>query len=308
MYYLITMVCWCLAIALNAQDDPCKYSSDKDVPAPIGTRDSIRFSKNFKQELSTNFSRNVPLPDHPPFYLLSLASMLTYKLERENKGKTSIFSIFDELGWLFISDSISVKNRDLTRVKLEHNAAKTSNATTMLLALIAESQKFPSYKVSYAIPKSSDRIIESAFMSPGVFLVSVGFTKKLAEIYKLDFGLGACKFTWIARKDLFTLIQIADQNSDTKHKRMQVEGGLSFQASVDKSLGHHLNWQNNTLLFADLNNLKIPDLELRNSLSWSPTKILKTSLQTVIFYNKDKFPSCSWKGEFVIGVMLEKVN
>jgi hypothetical protein len=308
MYYLITMVCWCLAVALNAQDDPCKYSSGKEESVPIEMQDSIRFSKNFKQELSTNLSRNASVPEQPTFYLLSLASMLTYKLERENKGKNASFSVFDEMGWLFISDSISMKNRDLTRVKLERSASNFTSSTSSLLALIAESQKFPSYKVTSAVQKSNDRIIESAFMSPGVFLVSVGFTKKLAEIYKLDFGLGACKFTWIARKDLFTLIQIAEQNSDTKHKRMRVEGGLSFQATVDKSLGHHLNWQNNTLLFADLNNLKTPDLELRNSLSWSPTKIIKTSIQTVVFYNKDKFPSCSWKGEFVIGVLLEKLN
>ena len=308
MYYLRSVVFCCLSVALNAQDDPCKYSSGQEKSVPIETKDSIRFSKIFKQELSANLSRNASLANHPGFYLLSLASMLTYKLERENKGKASAFSVFDELGWLYVSDSIALKNRDLIRIKIERSSAKATNSTSNLLAFIVESQKFPSYKNTPVNQTSNQRVLESAFMSPGVILVSIGFTRKLAEIYKLDFGLGACKLTWIARKDMFALVHLAEQSSATKSKRMQVEGGLSFQAAVDKSLGHHLNWQNNTLLFADLNNLKKPDLELRNSLSWSPTKVLKTSLQTVVIYNKDKFPSCSWKGEVVIGVLLEKAN
>jgi hypothetical protein len=308
MRYIKTLVCWSLSFPILAQDDPCKYNGIKQPVSAIEMRDSIKFVSSFKHEFSTNFSRNASLANHPGFYLLSLASMLTYKLERENKGKNTSFSVFDELGWLYVSDSIALKNRDLIRIKIERSSAKATNSTSNLLAFIVESQKFPSYKNTPVNQTSNQRVLESAFMSPGVFLVSIGFTRKLAEIYKLDFGLGACKLTWIARKDMFTLIQLAQKSSATKSKRMQVEGGLSFQAVVDKSLGHHLNWQNNTLLFADLNNLKNPDLELRNSLSWSPTKVLKTSLQTVVIYNKDRFPSCSWKGEVVIGVLLEKAN
>jgi len=290
--------------AARAQDDPCKYSRY----SPPADTISMILKKKKNQLIYDNAISFRALSNQSAANSLiakmQVSSTINFIYRNTGKRFTNELSLFDETSFQMIPDSTFENQKDLSRLKWSIQPAAADNSNwKQTSSVVVQTQKLPVRKaITGSTPE--EKRLESAFLSPGIVLLSIGITRGLANNGKIECGFAGGKLTWIDQKKIYQTNDVQIISGVGKGKPFLIEGGVSMQASMKKNLNKFLRWENTTLVFADISAVNQPDVEFRNGFFWDHGKLFRTTLQTVYTYNRKRWPPSNWTGELALGFYL----
>ncbi|MCX6235085.1 MAG: hypothetical protein NT175_10260 [Bacteroidetes bacterium] len=130
----------------------------------------------------------------------------------------------------------------------------------------------------------NEKKLREGFMTPAQCILSGGFDFKGGNLGSLNIGISSAKFIYIYNQAVYT-----DMNTDLyygvkKNKKILFEYGLSTELIFIKEFGNSIKWNCNIKAFKNFN---MPiDLNIRNEFSIILGKHIKSSIQTLIEYEK----------------------
>lgn len=270
-------------------DSLCKFCYYWDVNLYFMAKNYDINGKSFFKNLQMGFHYNTN-------------QLIVRRLKRSNLE----IKIFDELGYEWMGDSFSSKNKDLFRLSAQvYHKNKLLNP---MIQCSAQSQIFPDYSHISNANSFSNQSSQSAFFNPGFFYPSIGFTMNPTEFSKFDFGISGLKISWIADKHYFEKNNAEELYGIKKNKRIRCDGGFQFQANLNWSVFKHIHWIHNSNAFFNINNPRQPDIDFRNNFSMSAGKHFQANLLTRYSYSGSRLKPSIFEGEIGFGYFFQSTG
>jgi hypothetical protein len=309
MQRLFFSIYGCFIICLaNAQElDPCKYipKSTLITSPTINATDSIATKKwgYFEMELKPDVN-----------LLFSILTSKNCKVQantfnrfmwqKDFKQTNTVLLAEQRLGGMLFPDSLRKLQNDEVRIQITtaRNSPKPIYPSPSIQAEL-KTAIFKNYHLDRAQPS---HIVPRGWFLPGSSIISAGFKSEKPGKASLECGIAGLKIDWLRKNRIDTLMQLAYPNlSDPNYKTMN--GGLHFITRWNCNMGKYLKLEHSSRFFKPLfPKAKCMDVEMRNSLIFSTTKGLQTSIRQSYTHNYSLGTPPDFSGEIVMGYVFFK--
>jgi hypothetical protein len=215
---------------------------------------------------------------------VNLLQCLSFRSVLDNNLNFSLSnSLVHNLGIQYYFDSISKfypdDNTLTTRIELNLKGILTFNINSALL-----SRAMPGYDYYVTDSGKSVKLLNSSFLTPLIWNLSIGFGIKWNDWGSVNLGISSAKLTYVRDTRIFDLRKITDFYGVAKGKNHLFEYGLSMQLLVNRDLLTWFHWDCDLSVFK--NYTASVDVNLKNLFGIKINKFLKTTIQTRIFYEE----------------------
>lgn len=205
------------------------------------------------------------------------------------KGKKSWDNEIDLLFGFLNNDGQGYrKNNDRIYLDTKYGHALSSK-WNMFVSLNILSQFAKGYKYEKDSLDRDVSVLVSEFMAPGFFTASWGFEYVPKPYFKIRLSPFAPRFTVVKNKELY---QNVDNNYGVEIGKTARWEWLAFQlmADFDKDLNENINLKFRYMLYANLENLDVDEIDHRLDaiLSIKAAKYLNVSLSGILVYDYDQ--------------------
>jgi hypothetical protein len=289
-----------------AQDDPCKFNY---YHPSINDTTHKSIPTNFKHTLNCSWQLAGLNINSDPIsksqLKLSGYSLINYQLNHQSKAWRKQLELYDESGFLWITDSLFVPEKDLTRIKSSISCTSDKPIKLQLTSSI-QTQKLKGYSpitdsLGINIPRQS-----SGFQSPGSFMLNGGLELQPGKLGTIELGLASGKVMWMLNKQLYSFQNSTELNGIPIDKQYKIEGGLNLQSKLEKSFGTRIRWEHTSTWFYPVSKDGYTDIQIRNAVFWKPNTMFQACLRTTYSYNETRFPPGTWTGELTLGYVFVK--
>lgn len=289
-----------------AQDDPCKFNcfhptiNDTNYkPIPSKYKHALNCSWQFA---GLNINSN---PNSKSQLKLSGYSLISYQFNHQSKAWKKQLELYDESGFLWITDSLFIPEKDLTRIKSA--ISRTSDKPIKLqITSSFQTQKLKGFtlitdSLGIKAPRQS-----SGFQSPGSFLLNGGLEFQPGKIGSIELSLASGKVMWMLNKQLYSFQNTTELYGISIDKQYKIEGGLNLQSKLEKAFSSRLRWEHTSTWFYPVSKGGDADIQIRNAVFWKPSTTFQACLRTTYSYNETRFPPGTWTGELSLGYVFVK--
>jgi hypothetical protein len=208
---------------------------------------------------------------------------LKYRMLMNDKG-LSISSLFlHTLGFQHYFDSI-------TKVYMDDNSLTTKidlrikNKWILVFNSNLTSRYLEGFDYSVDDSGKQITILNSAFLTPLIWIFSLGIGINWKDFGSLNAGITGAKLTYIRKTKIFGIRNITEYWGVPEGKNHLLEYGLSLQFLVNTDFLKRVHWDCDLLVFKNYDSPV--DLTLKNLIGIRINKFLKTSIQTRVIYEE----------------------
>lgn len=302
-------------LGLYSQNEECIHVSTKatdSIHVNDGNQsDSLNrfpYQKERRNEINVVFIFQRPFNQSPNTHFSNLNiqyNFLHFSSRKIHKGNLDL-NLLDEMGYLFVFDSIQLKTKDMLRLSADLSFPN-KNQIKPLIQTSIQTQKFPSYELLTDSLGNQKRVMQSYLSNPGYLFVSSGFNWEISSKINIDLGLAGLKFVWMADRKLFEQHQTGQPFNIFLQRRFNVEGGLQFKSHIRYTILKKVNWEHFAFAFLNIQHPENSDIEIRNNISLPLSRTFKINFLTKFSYSVLKEPHCLFEGEIGLGFSMQKV-
>jgi hypothetical protein len=303
----IVLIACCLPCLANAQVyDPCKFhpkpALDKTLIA--AATDSTKNNWGyFELELKPDIN-----------LLFSILSSKNCKVQANTFNRfmwqkawtqtNATLLVEQRLGGMVFPDSLRKLSNDELRIQI--NTARNPKKTMYPTPSIQAELKTALFK-NYDLGKAKQLLNSpQGWLLPGSSIISAGFKSEKPGIGQLECGIAGLKIDWLRKNQIDSLLQLAYPNLSGPHYR-SINGGVHFTTRWICDISKYLKLEHSSRFFKSLfPEAKPMDIEMRNSLVFSPAKGLQTSIRQSYTMNQSLGSPADFSGEIVMGYVFLK--
>lgn len=245
----------------------------------------VQFTELAEYTLSASISSLINAPEKNNKGQFLLQHCLKFTGSVEKPGRLIVTNHFiHRLGIQYMFDSITTIQQDenifRTRIELtlprDLGLAFDSELSTRL---------FNGYDYAKGSGGQTTRILNSSFLTPLIWNLSLGVSWKIPETGSVMAGISGAKLTFLRDTSVFSIQQTSDFQGVSRGHRSLFEYGFSCRILIERTFWKMLRWNCNLHLFKAFD--KPADLNLKNQFELRPVKFLVISLQTNLLYEQD---------------------
>ena len=306
--FFLTFYIFYITHLLSAQElDPCKYLPKHTIinSPPITGLDSTTtknkwgyFEVELKPDLNLLFSilntKNCKVQGNTSNRFL---------WQKACKQTNAALLTEQRLGGLMFPDSLRKLQSDEVRIQINAslNPKKIMRPTPSIQAEI-KTALFKNYEMGASQPLNAPQ----GWFLPGSSIISLGFKSEKPTIGSLECGIAGLKIDWLRKNQIDSLLQLAYPSLTGPHYRA-INGGLHVTTRWNCDISKYLKLEHSSRFFKPVfPETKRMDIEMRNSLIFSPAKGLQTSIRQSYTINQSLGNPADFSGEIVMGYVFFK--
>jgi hypothetical protein len=234
-------------------------------------------------------------------HTLSGTQDLDYSSLWQSEHLTVRLKIISELGYVYLWDSLLVKQKDEQTVRYDVSVAIRNNWQVSLNS----TANTPLYRMVVSLPADSTgrkRWLSGDFLTPLKAVLSLGIRCDIAALGNIQLGLSSLKVTYVRNRRVFDAPGIATFHGiEPGHSWLWVYG-LSSTVDFRKEISPHLSWE--LYLLAFLPKDDPVNLNLKNLFLVKAGQVLKASIKTNIVYDRTNPVEFQMENLITIGFQL----
>lgn len=212
-----------------------------------------------------------------------------------------IIDLYVDLAYLKFIDSVWIKNTDRILFSTIWIIERRKLKQTLSI-------NFSSQLTDTWLEKRKGNIIERKWKSgpllPASILTGYGFIYKPFDKSFINLSFPAYKIGSLPTGNfLQDELKIIGQNNKYF---LYNEFGISLRANIEKELGRRISVQSNSILLITQSGERRVYLDMVNSLSWHPLRILKLRFENRILYDETFSMRLQWRYDLLFGISLSQ--
>lgn len=215
--------------------------------------------------------------------LLALTHEIRYRLNAGWRQKWWVnCELYHQLGFQYFFDSIHQISIDENLLRIESDyslAAKLAIRTSAELRSRLLNEQV-------MLPNDSGQLVTSrrgSFLTPLRILIQASLAWKIPAFGSVAFSLSGLRITWLRDRDVFVNIREDQYYGVNRGKQFRAEYGLTLKTVLSHRFLRLVQWDLDMQLFKNFNDPW--DLEMKNMFEIRPTRYLKLTLKTRLFYD-----------------------
>lgn len=266
-------------------------------PEKIPKPDSIKKEK-WKFELSSRVEAS-----SLPLYFLSdrrnpmpgkfNEELLLKWISPENLFRWS-FRFEDRSDLLVYPDSIAELNFDLSKLSARTEIKIRKHRTSSHFELSTESAKFRKLSLQTTADGNTQKVPQSAFLSPGIVRCQSGLSYNSKNGNRLEIGVPAMRLAWIRLREIYDLNQTDEIMGIKREQSFDFEGGISLNSELGFPESKKWKFEHRAWFFYPFHEEGQAEARMENRISFKLQENLKASLSNRYNYDQNRWPPGMW--------------
>lgn len=210
-----------------------------------------------------------------------------------------------ELGYVYLWDSIFVKQKDEQTIRFEVAATIKKSWQISFNSMV----NTPLYRMVVSLPVDSagrTRWLAGDFLTPLKAILSVGIQRNIHALGNVQLGLSSLKVTYVRNRKVFETPGNTSFHGIKPGHSWKYSYGISSSLDFRREISSHVSWELYLLAFLPKDDPL--NLNLRNLFSIKAGRALNASIKTSIVYDKTCPVEFQMENLITIGFLFELVR
>ncbi len=204
------------------------------------------------------------------------------------------FRFEDRSDLLVYPDSLAEFNFDLSKLSARTELNLKKFRTSAHVELSSESSKFRKFSIQTNAAGQTQKVPQSAFLSPGIVRCQSGFSYSSRNGNRLEIGVPALRLAWIRLRDLYDLNQTDEIMGIKREQDFDFEGGLSLNSELGFPESKKWKFEHRAWFFYPFHEEGQAEARMENRISFKLQENLKASLSNRYNYDQNRWPPGLW--------------